>query len=257
MLTPYIGEIALYAFNFAPHNWAPCTGQLLPLSQNVPLFLLIKNEFGGNGVSTFALPDYHTFAPTGMQYCIALQGADPKGAPRPANLAEIALLPYAPPASWVNCNGQTLQKTQYPDLFQIIGVTFGGAFDNFNVPNLTRMSPPFPTGTPLAQRTSNASTKVSRPGPTQSLYCISSGGALAPAPAFQGEVRLMPSWSVPAGWLPCQGQSMAIMKNQALFSLLGTNFGGDGRMNFALPNLPAVPANLQYCINVGGTYPTE
>ena len=261
MLTPYIGEVVLYAFNFAPHNWAPCAGQLLPLSQNVPLFLVIKNEFGGNGVSNFALPDYHTLAPQGMQYCIALQGTDPRGAPRPANLAEIALLPYATPPTWIMCSGQMLQRAQYPDLVQIIGTTFGGGGTWFSVPNLTTMAPPFPAGSPtMAQAPPNAPAKnVNRPGPTQSLYCISSGGALAPAPAFQGEVRLMPSWSVPTGWSPCNGQSMPINANQALFSLLGTNFGGDGRMNFALPNLSKipVPTGLQYCINVGGTYPTR
>ena len=261
MLTPYIGEVVLYAFNFAPHNWAPCTGQLLPLSQNIQLFLTIKNEFGGDGVSTFALPDYHTLAPQGMQYCIALQGTDPKGAPRPASLAEIALLPYAPPATWINCNGQILQKAQYPDLFQIIGTTFGGGGTIFNVPNLTMMAPPFPTGSPQLAQTPPAAPgkKLSRPGPgpANSLYCISSSGALAPAPAFMGEVRLMPSWSVPAGWLPCKGQLLPVNVNQGMFSLLGTTFGGDGLRNFGLPNLTrvTVPTGLQYCINVGGTFP--
>ena len=258
MLSPYLGEVVLYAFNFAPHNWSPCIGQLLPISQNTQLFLSIRNEFGGDGVSTFALPDYRTLAPQGMQYCIAVQGVDPKGAPRPANLAEIALLPYAPPATWINCNGQILQRTQYPDLFQIIGTTFGGGGSIFSVPNLTMMAPPFPGSPSVTQAPPSPSgARVSRPGPAQSLYSISSGGALAPAPAYQGEVRLMPSWSVPEGWSPCKGQLMPINVNQALFSLLGTNFGGDGRVNFALPNLSkaAVPAGLQYCINVGGTYP--
>lgn len=251
MLTPFLGEIVLYAFNFAPQTWSPCAGQLLPLSQNTPLFLLLKNQFGGDGVSTFALPDYRKVAPAGMQYCIALQGVQPTSAPRPANLGEIALLPYATPGSWLNCNGQWLTKSQYPDLFQIIGVTFGGGFDNFKVPKLTTLAPLFPTGLPPTTQ------PVNRPAPTQSLYCISSGGALAPAPAFQGEVRLMPSWSVPAGWVPCNGQLLPINVNQAMFSLLGTTFGGDGRMKFALPNLSriAVPTGLQYCINIGGTYP--
>ena len=261
MLSPYIGEVALYAFNFAPHNWAPCTGQLLPISQNVQLFLAIKNEFGGDGVSTFALPNYQTLAPQGMQYCIALQGADPKGAPRPAGLAEIALLPYAPPATWLNCNGQPLQNTQYPDLFKIIGTTFGGGGTIFSVPNLAMMAPPFPAVSPqLAQKPPAAPKgKLTRPGPgpTTSLYCISSSGTLAPAPAFMGEVRLMPSSSVPAGWLPCKGQLMPINVNQAMFSLLGVTFGGDPLRNFALPNLTrvAVPTGLQYYINIGGTFP--
>jgi microcystin-dependent protein len=262
MLTPYIGEVSLYAFNFAPRNWVRCDGRLLPLSQNTALFLLIKNVFGGDGVSTFALPDYHALAPQSMQYCIALQGVQPNAAPRPANLGEIALLPYAPPTTWLNCNHQMLQRAQYADLFQIIGTSFGGGGSWFNLPDLRMMPPPFPTGAPATTQPqpSARTRRVSQPAPpSQSLYCISSGGGLAPPPAFQGEVRLMPSWSVPAGWVPCKGQSMPINQNQAMFSLLGTNFGGDGRTSFALPNLSrvAVPTGLQYCISTGGTFPTR
>ena len=259
MLAPYVGEVVLYAFNFPPKNWAQCSGQLMPLSQDIPLFLSIGKEFGGDGVSTFALPDYRNLAPQGMQYCIALQGVQPKDPPRPANIGEIGLLPYAPPATWVNCNGQLLEVAQYPDLFQVIGTTFGGGFTSFNVPNLTMLPPPFPSpSAPIAQAQSGAANrKVNRLAPTQSLYCISSGGAITPATAFQGEVRLLPSWSVPAGWSPCKGQLMPVNINQALFSLLGFTFGGDGRINFALPNLSKapVPTGLQYCISTAGTYP--
>src|SRR5437870_7248427 len=262
MLAPYVGEVVLYAFNQAPHNWAQCTGQLMPLSQDIPLFSVIGFEFGGNGVSTFALPDYRALAPKGMQYCIALQGVQPKDAPRPGNVGEIALLPYATPATWINCNGQLLQVAQYESLFQLIGTSFGGDGQTwFRVPNLTMMAPSYPSGLPpMAQAQPGASSKkVSRPAPTQSLYCISNGGANVPSTPLLCEVRLFPSWSTPAGWSACKGQLLPINANQALFSLLGMNFGGDGRTKFALPNLSkaAVPAGLQYCINLTGTYPTR
>jgi microcystin-dependent protein len=268
MLTPYVGEVVLYAFNFPPQNWAPCAGQLLPLSQNFPLFSVIRNQFGGDGVSTFALPDYRKLAPQGMQYCIALKGVDPKGAPRPCNIGEIALLPYATPATWLNCNGQSLQVAQYQTLFQIIGTSFGGGGSSFRVPNLTMLTPPFPSpSAPIVQgQPGTAGGKVNRPAPTQSLYCIStsgaisvSNGAIVPAPPFLCEVRLLPSWSTPAGWSACKGQLMPINVNQALFSLLGFTFGGDGRTKFALPNLSKtpVPTGLQYCISVAGTFPTR
>ena len=262
MLTPYVGEVVLYAFNFPPQNWAPCTGQLLPLSQNFPLFSLIRNQFGGDGVSTFALPDYTKLAPQGMQYCIALQGVQPKDAPRPGNLGEIALLPYATPSTWINCNGQSLQGAQYQSLFQFIGTTFGGSRTFFRVPNLTMLPPPFPSPpAPITQGQSGATTgKVNRPpGPTQSLYCLSNGGANVPATPFLCEVRLLPTWSTPAGWSACKGQLLPLNINQAMFSLLGINFGGDGRTNFALPNLSKapLPEGLQYCISVAGTPPTR
>jgi microcystin-dependent protein len=53
----YLGEIRDFGFNFAPKGWATCSGQLLPISQNAALFSLLGTQFGGNGTSTFALPD--------------------------------------------------------------------------------------------------------------------------------------------------------------------------------------------------------
>jgi microcystin-dependent protein len=54
---PYIGEIVIVAFNFAPAGWASCNGQLLPISENDALFALIGTTYGGDGQNTFALPD--------------------------------------------------------------------------------------------------------------------------------------------------------------------------------------------------------
>jgi len=55
--TPYLGEVDLVAFNFAPVGWAMCQGQLLPISQNPALFALLGTTYGGDGIQTFALPD--------------------------------------------------------------------------------------------------------------------------------------------------------------------------------------------------------
>jgi microcystin-dependent protein len=57
MATPYLGEIKIAAFNFAPKGWALCNGQFLPINQNQALFSLFGTNFGGNGQTTFALPD--------------------------------------------------------------------------------------------------------------------------------------------------------------------------------------------------------
>jgi microcystin-dependent protein len=57
MAQPYVGEIRMFAGNFAPAGWMFCEGQLLPISYNETLFQLIGTTFGGNGESTFALPD--------------------------------------------------------------------------------------------------------------------------------------------------------------------------------------------------------
>ncbi|MBW7476071.1 tail fiber protein [Paenibacillus oenotherae] len=57
------------------------------------------------------------------------------------------------------------------------------------------------------------------------------------AEPFLAEIRLFPFNLIPRGWAPCNGQLLAIQTNQALFSLLGTTYGGNGTTNFALPNL--------------------
>lgn len=57
MSEPFIGQIMAVGFNFAPRGWAMCDGQLLPISQNDALFALIGTTYGGDGVTTFALPD--------------------------------------------------------------------------------------------------------------------------------------------------------------------------------------------------------
>lgn len=56
-MDPFVAEIRIFPFNFAPRNWAWCNGQLLPLSQNTALFSLLGTTYGGNGKSNFALPD--------------------------------------------------------------------------------------------------------------------------------------------------------------------------------------------------------
>jgi microcystin-dependent protein len=57
MAEPYIGEIRMFGFNFAPVGWQMCNGQLLAISENETLFNLIGTTYGGNGTTTFALPD--------------------------------------------------------------------------------------------------------------------------------------------------------------------------------------------------------
>jgi microcystin-dependent protein len=57
MGTPFLGEIRIVSFNFAPRNWALCNGQLLPINQNQALFALMGTMYGGNGQTTFGLPD--------------------------------------------------------------------------------------------------------------------------------------------------------------------------------------------------------
>ncbi|HRD65370.1 MAG TPA: tail fiber protein [Candidatus Competibacter sp.] len=63
MADPFVAEIRIFPFNFAPKGWAFCDGQLMPLSQNTALFSLLGTTYGGNGKSDFALPDLQGRAP--------------------------------------------------------------------------------------------------------------------------------------------------------------------------------------------------
>jgi microcystin-dependent protein len=63
MADPFVAEIRIFPFNFAPKGWAFCDGQLLPLSQNTALFSLLGTTYGGNGKSNFALPNLQGCSP--------------------------------------------------------------------------------------------------------------------------------------------------------------------------------------------------
>lgn len=63
MANPFLAEIRIFPFNFAPKGWAFCDGQILPLSQNTALFSLLGTTYGGDGKSTFALPNMQGNAP--------------------------------------------------------------------------------------------------------------------------------------------------------------------------------------------------
>lgn len=62
----FIGTIKAFGFNFAPRGWALCQGQLLPIAQNTALFSLLGTTYGGNGTTTFALPDLRGRMPIGQ-----------------------------------------------------------------------------------------------------------------------------------------------------------------------------------------------
>jgi microcystin-dependent protein len=79
MAQPYVGEIRMFAGNFNPAGWEFCNGQLLPISENETLFQLIGTTYGGDGESTFALPNFQSRIPlhfgtssaSGVQYPLA------------------------------------------------------------------------------------------------------------------------------------------------------------------------------------------
>jgi microcystin-dependent protein len=66
MSNPFLGEIRVFGFNFNPRGWARCQGQLMPIAQNDALYALIGTTYGGDGQTTFALPDLSSRVPLGQ-----------------------------------------------------------------------------------------------------------------------------------------------------------------------------------------------
>jgi microcystin-dependent protein len=79
-MDPLLGDIELFAFDFPPSYWMTCEGQTLNIASYQSLFTLLGTTFGGNGVTTFCLPDLRQAIPMqnmGMHYCIAVEGIYP------------------------------------------------------------------------------------------------------------------------------------------------------------------------------------
>jgi len=153
-------------------------------------------------------------------------------------LGEIRLWAVARiPNNWMLCNGQLLPINTNLDLFELMGNTYGGnGSTNFSLPNL-----PGPASTPGVQ------------------YIICTNGPWPLEGAMDGmfaEIRLWPNAVVPDGWAACSGELLSIRFNQALYSILGTTYGGDGINSFGLPQL-APQGTVRYIISLGGVYPRE
>jgi len=73
--SPFIGQLALFSFGFAPRGWAVCAGQLMAINQNQALFSLIGTYYGGDGINTFALPNLQGRTPVGVGNGIVIGAA--------------------------------------------------------------------------------------------------------------------------------------------------------------------------------------
>jgi len=168
---PMLGAIGLFAGNFAPEGWMTADGSILPISQTVELFQAIGTAFGGDGLSTFALPDLTgrtalgagqgpaaaialgqkvaegpdtPVAGLGLNYIVNLSGNVPPmsgngGFPDSSSLLGevIAFAGPSIPGGWLPADGREMLISDYQALFQLIGTTFGGdGQTSFNLPDL-------------------------------------------------------------------------------------------------------------------------
>lgn len=126
MSEPFVGQIEIFAFNFAPRNWVLCAGQTMAISQNQALFALLGTIYGGNGVSTFNLPDLRSRVPVGM-------GTDFSGTQWPQGMitgeeSHLVRLPEIPPHAhtlMASANKTTTTNTNTPAANTALCVTTG------------------------------------------------------------------------------------------------------------------------------------
>jgi microcystin-dependent protein len=129
MSDPYLGEIRMVGFNFAPNGWALCQGQIIAISQNSALFSLLGTYYGGNGVSTFQLPN--------------LQGRSPVGAGAGLGLSTINI------GEMSGTENVTLTTSNLPQHTHAATVTGGGAVTgNIAIPASTSTAAQTEGGTP-------------------------------------------------------------------------------------------------------------
>ena len=181
-----IGEVMPFAGNFVPTDYLPADGRLLPIGDNIALFDLIGTTYGGDGNTTFALPD--------------LRGRTIIGAST-ANGVPVGTLVGSPTVRLAN--------NQTPN-----GFTSEQPFDN--------REPSLALNYLIA---------------LNGIFPSHDSGSVDPTTPYLGEVMAFAGNFVPSGWALANGQLLPINQNQALFSLLGTTYGGNGATTFALPDL--------------------
>lgn len=237
---PYLGEIRSFPYSAVPTGWMPARGQTLSLTQNTALYSLLGNNYGGDGKTTFALPNLTNAAPEGLGYYIAMNGIFPSRDPdvlytRNAVLGEVRLFPYSfSPTGWLTAEGQNVNTSVYSDLYEMIGTTYGSDTPNeFKLPNFPEIN-----GVHYAIFTNQANHAENGTGSE-----------------YIGEIIPMLVSLSTKNWILANGSTLGTNDNQPLFSLLSTRFGGDGQVNFKVPNLNSSQSNLVYYIANAGTFP--
>jgi len=252
----YIGEIDMFAVIDVPKNWEKCDGTILKYDDNKELASLLGNIFGGSFKEkpyTFALPNLEKISEeTKLLYAMPSNNAENPIASNTKEiryLGEIRLFPYTYiPEGWEECKGQALLIAQYPELFSLLGIRYGGdGRVTFNLPNMSGLEP-IP----------------------HMRYCIYIGSSnkVYPKKGIKGmgadikmriylsEVRLFPYGFAPKGWALCDGRKLEIKKNPELYGALRNRYGGDGKKTFALPNLMKdnLLSGMNYYIFIGNGF---
>jgi microcystin-dependent protein len=209
-IDPYIGELALFAGNFAPTHWKFADGSLLNSSQYPALAAILGSTYGGNGITTFALPDLRGRAALGAGYISEQLVYDPGQNIGAESIAlTTAQLPgHSHTLSSGGSTGPTGSGAAHSNMQPSLGLNYIIAMEGIYPP---------PAGA----------------GGDGEADDSGSGGGELP---YIGEIVLFAGPYAPEGWAFADGSLYSIDQNQALYQILGTTYGGDGVETFALPN---------------------
>ena len=227
-MDPYLGEIRLFATDFVPRGWLPCEGQTVAINQNAALYSILGTQYGGDGVSTFQLPDLRDRSAVGAGAVVAVgqAGGTASTVLTAAQIPQHAhqVLGSAAPADAAEPAGARWAATAEPQ--------YGSAAQVVMAPGTVQAaggSQPHENRPPYLALTYGIA--------VQGIFPSRGDDGGPASTALVGEVRLFAGNFVPSGWAACTGQLLPLTQNTTLFALLGTTFGGDGRTTFALPDL--------------------
>ncbi len=233
----YMGEVKLVAYDFVPRDYMRCDGRLLKIDGHTALFALLGTRYGGDGRTTFGLPNLQVRVPissksktlvgtTGGRYEVTLDAANIPPHSHGINVASESAEETTPDDTIFAAAAPRAQSVYAPP-----GAGAHGKLRQESIGNSGRSEP------------------HSNMQPTIALnYVISAYGFFPPKGGPQGgaddgdedyigDIRAFPYAVVPREWAPCDGKILQIQSNQSLYSLIGTTFGGDGKTTFALPDM--------------------
>ena len=222
----YTGEIRIFAGNFAPAGWLACDGSSVPVASYPALAVLLKPVFGGDS-QNFKLPDLRGRAP------LHVSSALPLGSTGGSETAQI--LTNGMPAhthTVVATDSSARSRSGQADTFaesqsRIYSSQATGQMSSFAVSSVGKGQPHENMQPSLAM---------------MFIICASGSGPTGQDDEFTGngflaEIKLFAGNFAPKNFAKCEGQLLSLSQNTALFSLVGTMYGGDGRSTFALPDL--------------------
>ena len=225
MAEPFLSEIRIMRFVFAPKGWALCNGQLLPINQNQALFSLLGTTFGGDGRVNFALPDLRGRTPihVGSGHTLGERGGEQ------AHTLSIAEMPDAHARAATPSSTATAVDARDRALLL-------ATVDQHEPAYTTALEPGGDDPATVANIGGSQAHLNMQPFLTLS-FCIALQGIFpsadlrrrAMAQPYVGEIRMFAGNFAPAGWMFCEGQLLPISENETLFQLIGTTYGGDGQ----------------------------